>query len=196
MNSSKIRFDSQIEHYRQQIEVEQRKAEEFSHDKRQEAQRKLDEATERFNATDARIKALQQQRAQADEQASTTRREHDGLVAELNQQKRNIADFEAQLSLVAQRERNKLAPYGRNMERVLADIASQQWHGRAPVGPLGQYVRVRDSAWAPVMRVRLGALMTAFAVTDVRDRRTLEQILKRHGKYVIFLIRVGSSMRY
>ncbi|EKM51961.1 uncharacterized protein PHACADRAFT_102496 [Phanerochaete carnosa HHB-10118-sp] len=181
INFLKIANDKKIEEYKRKVQEEQRKVDEFSHDKRQETQRELQEAIEQYNATNAGLSVLQSQRQQAEQEIRDTRTVHDSLGGDIERQKREISDFESQLNMLAQRERNKLAPFGKNLEHVLADIGRQQWHGRSPIGPLGQYVRVRDQVWAPLMRVRIGAMMSAFAVTDTRDRKTLEAILKRHG---------------
>lgn len=184
MNTEKITNDKRISEFKRLIQEEQRKIDEFSHDKRQETQRKLEEAIQQYKTTEEQLKGLHVDRETAEREVRETRATHERLRGEIDQQKREIQDYDSQLNMLTQRERNKLAPFGRNMEQTLADIAKQQWCGRTPVGPLGQYVRVRDQAWAPLMRVRIGGLMSAFAVTDARDRKTLEAILKRHGKCV------------
>jgi structural maintenance of chromosomes protein 6 len=183
MNATKITADTTIARYESQITEERRKLEEFSHDKRQETQRKLEEAIERYKQTEQRMEAVRRDRTAADEEIRRVRTSHDDMKRQIDEAKRHIESINSQLEHIAQRERNKLAPYGRNMELVLADIARQQWYGQPPVGPLGQYVRVRDPTWAPLMRVRIGGFMSSFAITDARDRKALEDILKRHGKY-------------
>lgn len=188
MNSNKLAYDKKIEEYQQMIETEQRKVAEFSHDKKQVAQAKLDEVTLQYKEIEASIAEKQQQRAAAEQELITTRKAHEDLKIRIENARQDIVSTQSQLDLITQRERNKLAPFGNNMEHVLADIQRQQWHGRPPVGPLGRYVHVRDQAWAPVLRVRLGGLMSAFAITDGRDRKALDQILKRHSKYVMLFL--------
>ncbi|GJE88371.1 hypothetical protein PsYK624_044540 [Phanerochaete sordida] len=181
INTEKVANDKTIKQLQRQIEDEQRKLDEFSHDKKQVAQRKLEEATEQYKAATQRLEDLRRDRERAEQEVQDTRNENNKLRNDLGQQQREIESFQSQLDMLSQRERNKLAPFGSNMEHVLADIAKTQWYGRPPVGPFGQFVRVRDDAWAPLMRVRIGNLMSAFAVTDARDRKTLEGILKRRG---------------
>lgn len=188
MNNQKIELDKKIKGYQAAIEAEQKKVAEFSHDKKLAAEARLEEANQRVVDTDAQIAQKQQDRTHAEQEMHNVRRTHDQLKDRVDVARQEIMSTQSQLDLISQRERNKLAPYGKNMEQVLADISRQQWHGQPPVGPLGQYVRVRDPKWAPVMRVRLGQLMSAFAITDGRDRRTLDQILKRHQKYVILSV--------
>ena len=185
MNNTKISCDEAISQYGKRIAEERRKLEEFSHDKRQETERKLAEANEQYKKTEERRQTASQELGTATEEVQRVRTNHDQMREQIEGVKREIDRVNAQLQHIAQRERNKLAPFGRNMEHVLADIARAQWFGGPPVGPLGQYVRVRDPRWAPLLRVRIGQLMSAFAVTDARDRPTLDAILKRHGKYAL-----------
>ena len=133
----------------------------------------------------SRAARTERERAEADFQAC--KGSHEGLRRELEACKAEMANVQTQLDLVDQREKNKLAPFGRNMEQVLAEIGRARWYGQTPVGPLGRFVRVREAKWAPVMRVRLGNLMSAFAITDSRDRKNLDQILRKHGKCVGWL---------
>ena len=108
-----------------------------------------------------------QEAAQAEEQAKT-----------------EMDSIEGQMRLLAEREKNKLAPFGSNMQRVLTEIDNKQWYGEKPVGPLGRYVKLRDLKWANLMRIQLGRIMCAFAITHAKDRDQLYGILNRTGKSV------------
>jgi hypothetical protein len=59
-----------------------------------------------------------------------------------------------------------------------------KWHGDVPVGPLGMHVKLKEMAWADLMRIQLGGLMSAFAVTDARDRPQLKRLLDQTKKCV------------
>ena len=184
INSQKVLLNAQIAEYEAKIAAEQQRDEASLQVKRMAAQAKLDETLKEQKATEDQIAVVAEERQRAERELGDTRKQHEEVRTQIEVERKNILSTNTQLDLIAARERNKLAPYGHDMERVLADIQRAQWHGRPPVGPLGKYVRVKDQMWAPVMRVRLGGLMTAFAITDARDRKTLDQILKRHGKSV------------
>ncbi|KAG9122629.1 Structural maintenance of chromosomes protein 6, partial [Ceratobasidium sp. 392] len=77
-------------------------------------------------------------------------------------------------------QKDQINMFGNNLDRVLSDISRARWYGQHPVGPLGQYVEVKDPHWVGLMRVNLGSLMSSFAVTDQRDRETLSRILIKH----------------
>lgn len=80
-----------------------------------------------------------------------------------------------------EQQKNALAPYGRDINKVLQEVARQNWHGDV-VGPLGKYVTVKDMKWAPVLRTQIGGMMSSFALTDGRDRPQLSALLKKYGK--------------
>lgn len=183
MNRLKIACDAKIAEYQKAIEDEQRRIEEFSHDKREAAQRKLEEAIQELQNTEELLRKAREERNQAEQESRETFRQYEQLKNQQVMERQNeINEINRQLDLLSRSERDKLLPFGKNMEQVLAEIGRQQWHGQQPVGPLGRFVRVRDQAWAPLMRVRLGGLMSAFAVTDARDRKALDAILRRYGK--------------
>ncbi|KZV67077.1 P-loop containing nucleoside triphosphate hydrolase protein [Peniophora sp. CONT] len=74
--------------------------------------------------------------------------------------------------------RDELAAFGNNLRGVIQTISRTRWHGNTPVGPLGQFVKVRDRQWSEVLRIQIGGMMSSWAVTDMRDRATLGKILK------------------
>ena len=80
--------------------------------------------------------------------------------------------------------KDDLAVFGRDLHRVLDIVHKARWHGETPVGPFGRYVKARDGQWANVLRSQIGRLMSAFAITDMRDRPALLKILKDSGKFV------------
>ncbi|KAG8723851.1 Structural maintenance of chromosomes protein 6 [Ceratobasidium sp. 395] len=92
----------------------------------------------------------------------------------------NIASIQQNMQRLHGAQKNQINKFGNNLDQVLADVSRARWHGQPPLGPLGQYVEVKEARWAPLMRVNLGSLMSSFAVTDHRDRETLSRILRRH----------------
>ncbi|KAG1810673.1 uncharacterized protein BJ212DRAFT_1378104, partial [Suillus subaureus] len=52
-----------------------------------------------------------------------------------------------------------------------------KWYGDVHVDPLGMHLKLKDMTWANLMRIQLGDLMSAFAVTDARDRPQLKKLL-------------------
>ncbi|KAI0682435.1 P-loop containing nucleoside triphosphate hydrolase protein [Cytidiella melzeri] len=181
MNDDMARQNGMIASLTQQIADEAKRLENYTQGKQDEALRKLDQATEACKAAEVELASMIKERDRLVAEQEAAKSSGHGFEQELNGIKSRIDDARGQLQLMDQRERNKLAPFGTNLDKVLAEIPKLRWHGQPPVGPLGQFVKVRDSRWAPLLRVRLGNGMGMFAVTDPRDRAQLDGLLKRHG---------------
>lgn len=164
------------------IEAETEKTKRFEQGRQEEALRKLEQANERCTATEAELVGINEERQKLVQEQTDIKAQGQVAEQELTAVQTQIEAITAQLRLINDRERTKLAPFGTNLDRVLAQIPQMQWHGQKPVGPLGQFVKVRDSKWAPLLRARLGGGMSMFAITDPRDRQQLDSLLKRNGK--------------
>ncbi|KAI0084778.1 P-loop containing nucleoside triphosphate hydrolase protein [Irpex rosettiformis] len=166
-----------------QMNEETEKIARFTQGKQEEALRKLEEANQSITATEAEISGMVDEQQRLMREQDGTRAKGLALEQELGGIKQQIEATTSQLNLIDQRERTKLAPFGTNLDRVLADIPQMRWHGQKPVGPLGQFVKARNPRWAPLLRARLGGAMSTFAITDPRDRAQLDALLKRHGNH-------------
>ena len=79
--------------------------------------------------------------------------------------------------------RDTWIPYGQNIEAVLDEIDRCQWIGDKPLGPLGRYVKAREpEKWGDILRGQLLTLLTAFAITNPKDREQLKRILAHYRK--------------
>ncbi|EPQ51081.1 hypothetical protein GLOTRDRAFT_49654 [Gloeophyllum trabeum ATCC 11539] len=171
-----------IENYTKRIADETEKLEQHTQAKRDEVDRKLKDAQQELRdaekeladvRTEKQAKHAEMQRLAADgEQAEKAREDA----------KKAIMDAQAATANARQQEDNALAVYGNNMKQVLEMVQRTQWKGQPPVGPLGTYVKVKDpKRWGEVLRMQLGGHMSAFAVTDARDRPVLKRILNQTG---------------
>ena len=183
MNENTINLNAQITSTNERIEQEQRRQAEDTQGKRDETRRLLEHVQEQYSAAQERVQFLEAEMQKYRDRGKKAEADQVGAKRASEQIKNDITGAEEQLRHIAQREKSKLAPFGQNMEQVLAEIEHMRWVGDRPVGPLGRFVKVRDpNRWANVMRVMLGNLMSSFAVTTGADRKTLDQILKKHGK--------------
>ncbi len=147
-----------------------------------EASRKLAETEELITQAKAERDELKEDILRKGREQAGRRSEGTAIEAQISNVQSQIDAATSQLRLIDDRERTKLAPFGMNLDRVLAQIPQMRWHGQKPVGPLGQFVKARDMKWAPLLRARLGGAMGMFAITDARDRAQLDGLLKQHGK--------------
>jgi len=185
MNTSIEQVQHQIEGYETQIQQEARRMEKHTQAKREETQRKLEQARQAVSDADERLKQLAaefRELEQANKDLYSSGKEDEARVNEL---RANIQRCQEIIEQCKQKENDKYIPYGKNIKMLLDKIKMMQWHGEVPLGPLGTYVGAKDPGkWGTILRYHLGQFLTAFAVTDARDRPIMKKLLNDSGKYV------------
>ncbi|KAF8625965.1 hypothetical protein AX17_006690 [Amanita inopinata Kibby_2008] len=182
MDQSVSQINHQLEAYERQIAEETRRMEKHTQSKREETQRRLDEARQAVSAAEARISELAAQLRELEQANAALRsssREDDSKINELRDQ---VQQRQHIIEQCRQQENDKYVPYGRNIKLLLEKIRSMKWAGEVPLGPLGVHVKAKDpKKWGNVLRLQLGQYLTAFAVTDARDRPVLKKLLNESG---------------
>ena len=153
-------------------------------ERRERARAKLEDAKKAIENAEVRLKSFEDQAREKEEAANDVRQEEELSRASRDQAKSRVLECETQIKVARDSEKNTLAPYGTGMEAVIKEVQSMRWHGQKPLGPLGRFVKLKDSQWAGVLRVNLSGTMVSWAVTDARDRAPLKALLERYGKYV------------
>ncbi|EGN98431.1 hypothetical protein SERLA73DRAFT_183436, partial [Serpula lacrymans var. lacrymans S7.3] len=181
--------------YEARIAEETRRMEVHTQAKRAETNQQLERAKAKVReADDALSVILEQKRAKINEQSTV---KNEGLAAEAvkNTAKDRITECQTMITRCRDQEKNSLAPYGRDIKNVLAQVAKMNWYGDVPVGPLGTFVEVKDpKSWAQVLRSTLGGFMTAWACTDARDRQQLKRLLDQSGNSNLMIIISSKDM--
>jgi chromosome segregation ATPase len=176
-------FNLQIEGYQKQIEEETRRLEADTQAKREESQRNLNAARSAVDEAQDNVSQIANEMRALFEKTDNLRREGEAKESEVTQLRKKIQDCDQFIARVAQLNNNNLAAYGNDINRLLAEIHKMKWHGDVPLGPLGLHVKVREpEKWADLLRSQLRNLLTAFAVTDSRDRKALSNLLQRSNK--------------
>jgi len=167
-----------------QIEAEAKRMATHTIERRERARTKLEDAKKAIENSEARLKSFEDEIKEKEAAASDVRLEGDRLQASRDQAKNRVQECEAQIKVARDSEKNALAPYGNGMEAIIKEVQKARWHGQQPLGPLGRFVKLKDSKWADVLRVNLSGTMVSWAVTDARDRAPLKALLERYGKWV------------
>lgn len=180
-------LNEQIDQYNRDIAAEEQRAETQTSGKREERRRKLEEAKERLQAAEEKKSQLAAEYREL-EQVSTTVKsagmEEDTRAGDL---KKQVVRYQDIIEQCKRKENDKFIPYGNKIKMVLDRIRSMKWAGEAPLGPLGLYVNVIEpEKWGDILRLQLGQYLTAFAITDARDRPVLKKLLAESGKYVLY----------
>jgi structural maintenance of chromosomes protein 6 len=164
--------------------AEKAKIAEYSQSKQDELSHRLQQAVLDVQAAETNLKQSEALVLEKKNEVSALRAEGDQVDREIDIAKRSVLDFREQIQRCVDQQNNSLAPYGRDLQKVLERIGRMKWHGQRPVGPLGVYVKVKDRVWADLLRIVLGSHMGSFAVTDSRDLPILKGLLKESGKFV------------
>jgi structural maintenance of chromosomes protein 6 len=183
MDTSLKATNAQIEHLDAQITTENARMAAHSQAKHEETQRKLKAAREAVLAAESALDTIRTQKQEQHTQNEALKSEGVALEQEMKQLQTNIQQCEGMVERSKQAEKNSLIPYGKNIKELLEKVKTMKWVGDPPLGPLGVYVKAKDpKTWGDLLRNQLGSFLTAFAVTDARDRATLKSLLQQGGK--------------
>ncbi|THV05189.1 P-loop containing nucleoside triphosphate hydrolase protein [Dendrothele bispora CBS 962.96] len=149
--------------------------------KRDEHQRKIEKVQREIEEAEAARRSADQRLEAVKSQSSEIQKRGEVKDAELNNLKETIMDVRHQIEQLEKAEKDRYAVYGPNIMSLLRAIEQTRWSGDTPLGPLGVHIKVRDAQkWADLLSLQLGNLLTAFAVTNARDRQVLKQLLDQN----------------
>jgi chromosome segregation ATPase len=183
MNLNMATLNKQIEALTTQIAEEARRMEAHTQAKREETNLKLEQAKAEVAKAESDIEDICEQLRT--KMAEVTQAEQCGREADHEKQniEKRIQEANELIKKCGQQRENAWTPYGNGIREVLEQIGRAKWYGEKPVGPLGRFVKVKDPrSWAALLRSQLGNLLTAFAVTDTRDRPALKRLLDQSNK--------------
>ncbi|RDB15207.1 Structural maintenance of chromosomes protein 6 [Hypsizygus marmoreus] len=172
-----------------QIQAENIRMEAHSQAKHEETQRKLEEARTVLHNAEAELESTQGQMRDQQNKCDALKQEGMNAEQELKRIQGEILNCQGLIERSKETQKESLAPYGKNIRQVLERIKNTRWHGDAPLGPLGMHVKAKDPAtWGELLRNQLSSYLTAFAVTDAKDRSSLKQILDQTGNHHTMII--------
>ncbi|KAJ3918572.1 P-loop containing nucleoside triphosphate hydrolase protein [Lentinula edodes] len=191
INTSTTAAKNSIQDLERNIAAEIQRSAQDTQEKRDDFTRRMDEARATVAEQESIIKQLSAANSDILRRAQSAEQDGQAKQAELEQLKQNIGTVENSLRQLQRDQDNKYSAYGPGMSQVVARIQQMKWYGDEPLGPLGRYVKVKDpDAWADLLAQQLGGSLTAFAVTDPRDRDSLKRVLDqanlKHNQIIIF----------
>ncbi|KAI6042717.1 P-loop containing nucleoside triphosphate hydrolase protein [Pisolithus marmoratus] len=188
MSASMTGLNKAIQEYDVKIAEETRRMETHTLARREELNRRLEEAKQAVATAEQAHRAVCEEKRT--KSTATDECKQKGMAAQnqMKQSQERIEECNTMINRCKERENNSLAPYGRDMKHILEQIKQMRWHGDTPIGPLGLHVRLKDQAWAALLRSQLGTLMSAFACTDPRDRPQLKRLFEQTKNHHINII--------
>lgn len=181
MNQQITQLNTEIEGY----ELEIRKITESQGEaqtRRQQVQQQLEAAHEESTKTKSLLDEARNTTAQLTQQVDETIKHGRNLDDTITRLRSEVESASNNIAECHRFSQDQLGLFGRNLPEVIKMVQGERWAGQAPIGPLGLFVKLKESQWAPIMRVQLGGMMSSWAVTDNRDRQKLKNILERTGK--------------
>ncbi|KAH8998535.1 P-loop containing nucleoside triphosphate hydrolase protein [Lactarius akahatsu] len=172
---------SAIQKMESRLEVEKARLAEYSRSKQDELNQRLQEAILSVQAAETDLKQSTELIRDKGEEADSLRRQGDGVESEIQTARNAVMGLQEQIQRCTEQKNNSLAPYGRDIKKVLERIGGMRWHGQKPLGPIGIYVKAKDRVWTSLLRNILGGHMASFVVTDGRDLPVLKKLLRESG---------------
>jgi structural maintenance of chromosomes protein 6 len=170
--------------YEARIAEEARRMEAHTQAKREETMRKLENARAEVDLADAQVKEIvaRDEAKRADNEAIKEKGTQEETIKTRAEQR--IVEIQEMMKQCKKQQDNAFIPYGKNIKELVEQIGKLQWHGEKPLGPLGLYVQVKEpELWAAdLLRSQLVQYLTAFAITDARDRPQLKRLLDQSKK--------------
>ncbi|KAG8723854.1 Structural maintenance of chromosomes protein 6 [Ceratobasidium sp. 395] len=181
MNNALQQSNSTIKALTERIQVEEAKLQDGRKELRERLNMDMEKVQRQLKTEEENLSECQANIANVQRLVQTKKAEYNEIGSSRQRIRNDIVSVQQNIQRLQHTQQHQINKFGNNLDRVLADIARARWHGQPPLGPLGQYVEVKDARWAPLMRTNLGSLMSSFAVTDQRDRETLSRILLKHN---------------
>jgi chromosome segregation ATPase len=179
-------INTTISTYEAHIAAETAKLQEDKQAQREERERKIQAAKAEVSSLEASIKENIEQTRERDAQRLQLKQDCEKTQRELDEARQRITDCGMQCRNLENQIANRLEAYGSHLPNVLERLRRERWHGEVPIGPLGEYVNLREKRWQQLIRAQLGGFMFSFVITDARDRALLRKILNDSQKYVTF----------
>jgi hypothetical protein len=183
MNANLESVRRTIVDFDQQIKRETEKLAQNAQAKRVMLQDQLSRIRDQIEKHGQNVAQIQAKRQELESLKQSAQEQGMELEGKQKEMMRQITNFEQMIVNCDKAEKDSLLPYGKNIQGVVDQINGMRWYGNKPLGPLGTFVKAKDpQTWGDVLRNQLGKQLTAFAITDARDRHPLKQLLSQTQK--------------
>ncbi|MCJ1311024.1 Structural maintenance of chromosomes protein 6 [Agyrium rufum] len=183
-----------IEKTNQAIEDETKRLEEASGGSRvarlaelEESKKEVDSAKDRYE------EQLQAVRASEDRREEASQALKDSMI--LTQQKEEeIRRCEQRVGELRLTKGQRQQGYPSTLYSLIKAIKQESGFLQQPIGPFGEYIRLKKPAWSSVLEKSFGSALNSFLVTSKQDQHRLSQLMKRMK--CAFPIIIGNSVSF
>lgn len=149
---------------------------------RNQIKQQLSDLEQKLDETEALLRTKQTYQMHLETDKMRLLKEIQTSRIEINSCEKRIEKIRLDINARKKYSDNTLTVFGRNIPRLLRRIEEEYSNGHfkeKPRGPLGAYIKMKDSAWAPAVEHFLGAsTFSTFCVDNSRDAKVLNTIMK------------------
>lgn len=129
-----------------------------------------------IKTTQERESSLLDANLSVEDEKRRARRDFDRLRSEFEEKRRQHMQAKA-----AARSRDSVARFGQNVPELCRRIEqNRRKFNRMPIGPIGQFIKLRDESWAPAIEVSIGRqTLQTFIVHNSQDASLLQSLIPR-----------------
>lgn len=171
-----------IKNYEEQIRKEEEKLRDNQEGKREKQLEEVKNLEDQIKAKEERVSNLRESIKEHFRMNSLKNDESKDAFSENQRMREAITGYDNQIANLDRIARSEFEKYGRNIPQLLSQIEGQRWTGQRPVGPFGQYVKLKDPRWKQPLQVILGRYMSSFVVENSSDRSKLAGMLRQSNK--------------
>ncbi|KAJ1920322.1 Structural maintenance of chromosomes protein 6 [Mycoemilia scoparia] len=143
-------------------------------------QKEMDEIGEVITEFQNSVRSYEESQSQLENRRLTLQSARNNAEQRRYQVVKEISSCKEDINRLKKQQTNMLAAFGEGVPEVVAEIERQNWKGPKPLGPLGRYVKLRDSSWAAILETLLDRGLNAFMVQSHDDRRKLDSIMQQY----------------
>ncbi|CAO1633857.1 unnamed protein product [Sympodiomycopsis kandeliae] len=180
-NNQYTRLDKNLQHLQQRIDEETAKLAQDNREKHRQIEARRSEVEERIRSLSQQEVELRDSLRDGDSQSKRLYGLEAGATEKRERLRSEVQNAQSYMQKLEATSRNSMEAFGQDVPKLLRAIAQEgRWH-RKPVGPIGSFVKLKDTKWAKVLESVIGNTLNAFCVVDHHDRRLLESVKRRIG---------------
>ncbi|KAJ2161894.1 Structural maintenance of chromosomes protein 6 [Coemansia sp. RSA 552] len=127
-----------------------------------------------ISSQQAQQKALEEQTLQLHD----TQRQR---KVDVDKARRDVERVRSGLQDMMRQTSDQMSAFGNGVRDAQQLIKKTKWRGMEPVGPIGRFIKLRDTRWSRVIETTLDKSLNSFLVESHADRAALDAILRRCG---------------
>ncbi|KAJ1888673.1 metalloprotease, partial [Kickxella alabastrina] len=130
---------------------------------------------------ESKIASLQSDQLSYEERSKDLSEMKGNCIREVDKNRIYVEKTQQNLDDLRRQTSNRLNAFGRGVPEAIAQIKNTRWKGMHPIGPIGEFVKVRDQKWSPIIETTLDKSLNAFLVDSYADQATLDKIFRQVG---------------